>query len=125
MILLVSVSLFRKQEKKMSTYSQFREEMETGDLILFSGKGKLSAGIKLGSLCRWSHIGMAFVKVQNPDIALIYQATPSTIVKDFFSQDVKTPEFKLTFSVMSLKNTMVKSPTENYMLTAARKCLIP
>ena len=67
----------------MIYYHQYRHQMETGDLILFSGKGILSAGVKLGSLCKWSHIGMV-VKVQNPDIALIYQATPSTIVKDFF-----------------------------------------
>ena len=67
----------------MNQYNLYRSEMETGDILLFSGKGILSAGIKLGSLCKWSHVGMV-VKVENPDIALLYQATPSTIVKDFF-----------------------------------------
>ncbi|WDE99099.1 hypothetical protein PQO03_14775 [Lentisphaera profundi] len=64
-------------------YHKHRGLLDTGDIILFSGPGILSAGIKLGSLCRWSHVGMV-VKVKNPDIALIYQATPSTKAKDFF-----------------------------------------
>ncbi|MDD7984471.1 YiiX/YebB-like N1pC/P60 family cysteine hydrolase [Lentisphaera marina] len=67
----------------MTEYDKHRNSLETGDIILFSGPGILSAGIKLGSLCKWSHVGMV-VRVQNPDIALIYQATPSTAVKDFF-----------------------------------------
>ena len=67
----------------MSEYQKYRDSLETGDIILFSGPGKLSAGIKLGSLCKWSHVGMV-VRVKDPDIALIYQATPSTAVKDFF-----------------------------------------
>lgn len=67
----------------MKPYEKYRDSLETGDIILFSGPGVLSAGIKLGSLCKWSHVGM-LVRVKDPDIALIYQATPSTAVKDFF-----------------------------------------
>ena len=57
--------------------------MDTGDLILFSGKSKLSGVVQWGSLSKWSHVGMV-LKVQDPEFILIYQATPSTDVEDFF-----------------------------------------
>jgi hypothetical protein len=37
---------------------RMRAELKTGDVVLFSGKGGISAGIKWATLSRWSHVGM-------------------------------------------------------------------
>lgn len=39
-------------------YSDVRDDLKTGDIVLFSGKGFISAGIKAASRSIWSHIGM-------------------------------------------------------------------
>lgn len=41
-------------------YEAIREELETGDVILFSGKGGISDGIKFFTLSKWSHVGMVY-----------------------------------------------------------------
>ena len=43
----------------MNNYKQVRQMIRTGDPILFSGKGKFSFAIKLGTLSPWSHVGIA------------------------------------------------------------------
>ena len=42
----------------LASYHEIRTELKTGDIVLFSGKGGISAGIKWGTLSRWSHVGM-------------------------------------------------------------------
>ncbi|MEZ5578085.1 MAG: hypothetical protein R3F40_00820 [Candidatus Competibacteraceae bacterium] len=32
----------------------------TGDILLFSGKGGISEGIKFFTLSKWSHVGMVY-----------------------------------------------------------------
>jgi hypothetical protein len=41
-------------------YSALRSELKTGDLLLFSGKGGISAGIKFFTISKWSHVGMVY-----------------------------------------------------------------
>lgn len=43
----------------MNNYKQMRHVIHSGDPILFSGKGKFSFAIKLGTLSPWSHVGIA------------------------------------------------------------------
>ena len=66
----------------MATYDDVRDNLNTGDIVLFSGKGLISMGLKIGALCTWSHVAMV-VRVKEPDVALLYQATPVCKAKDF------------------------------------------
>lgn len=72
----------------MASYDEVREKLDTGDIVLFSGKGLISMGLKIGSLCTWSHVAMV-VRVKEPDVALLYQTTPVCKAKDFFEGVLK------------------------------------
>jgi hypothetical protein len=72
----------------MATYDEVREKLNTGDIVLFSGKGLISMGLKIGALCTWSHVAMV-VRVKEPDVALLYQTTPVCKAKDFFEGTLK------------------------------------
>lgn len=39
-------------------YADIRNDLKTGDIVLFSGTGFISAGIKMASKSIWSHVGM-------------------------------------------------------------------
>lgn len=41
-------------------YRDVRDTLKTGDIILFSGKGGISEGIKFFTLSKWSHVGMIY-----------------------------------------------------------------
>lgn len=41
-------------------YKDIRDKLKTGDILLFSGKGAISEGIKFFSLSKWSHVGMVY-----------------------------------------------------------------
>lgn len=66
----------------MDNYNNLRDSLKTGDIILFSGKGLLSTGIKIGSSCHWSHVGM-IVRFNKPDVVLLYQSSPLSKVHDY------------------------------------------
>lgn len=72
----------------MATYEDVRERLDTGDIALFAGKGLISMGLRVGSLCSWSHVAMV-VRVKEPDVALLYQSTPVCKAKDFFDGTLK------------------------------------
>jgi len=72
----------------MATYEDVREQLKTGDIVLFAGKGLISMGLRVGSLCSWSHVAMV-VRVTEPDVALLYQSTPVCKAKDFFDGTLK------------------------------------
>ncbi len=65
----------------METYAQLRPKMQTGDLILFSGKSRTSAGIKWFTDSRWSHVGMV-VRLEDWDIVLLWESTTLTDLRD-------------------------------------------
>ena len=46
-------------------YEDMRTELKTGDIILFSGKGGISDGIKFFTLSKYSHVGMVY-KFEDP-----------------------------------------------------------
>ena len=71
---------------QMSKYDEIRSQLQTGDLVLFSGKGGVSAGIKWLTLCEWSHVGMV---VRMPadagplgDAVLLWESTNLDNLKD-------------------------------------------
>ena len=41
-------------------YESIRSQLKTGDILLFSGKGGISEGIKFFTLSKWSHVGMVY-----------------------------------------------------------------
>jgi hypothetical protein len=72
----------------MEKYDNLRNSLKTGDIILFSGKGLLSTGIKIGSACHWSHVGM-IVRFKKPDVVLLYQSSPLSKVHDYTHKSPK------------------------------------
>lgn len=50
------------------TYSALRDQLGTGDIVLFSGRGVFSWLIKRATRSQWSHVGMV---VRDPDLDLL------------------------------------------------------
>ncbi|NQZ57958.1 MAG: hypothetical protein HRT88_10905 [Lentisphaeraceae bacterium] len=72
----------------MSLYDDLRDDLQTGDLVLFSGGTIMSRFIRFFGRSNWSHLGMVVVdKVY--DQVLIYQATPVDKIEDFYSGAAK------------------------------------
>lgn len=66
------------------SYSSIRNELKTGDLVLFSGKGAFSDIIKYGTLSKWSHIGM-ILHIPEYDFLTVWESTTLSDVKDLES----------------------------------------
>ena len=66
---------------------QMRDKLKTGDLVLFSGKGGISAGIKWATLSRWSHVGMIVV-LPEYDFVTVWESTTLSSLVDL---DTKVP----------------------------------
>lgn len=58
----------------MQKYSDIRQRIQTGDIVLFSGKGGISTGIKWALGSKWSHVGMA-LRVPEWDFVLVWEST--------------------------------------------------
>jgi len=41
-------------------YEDIRSQLKTGDILLFSGKGGVSDGIKFFTVSKWSHVGIVY-----------------------------------------------------------------
>lgn len=67
--------------KRMKRYDQLRPRLDTGDLVLFSGKGGLSAGIKWFTASRWSHIGMV-LSLSEWNMLLLWESTTLNTLAD-------------------------------------------
>lgn len=65
-------------------YSVAREFLDTGDIILFSGKGHISAVIKRLTLSRWSHVGTV-MRPPNSDILLLMESTTLSDIPDVYT----------------------------------------
>lgn len=70
----------------MSKYEEIRGQLQTGDLVLFSGKGGVSAGIKWLTFCEWSHVGMVVCTPSGSgplgDSVLLWESTNLDNLKD-------------------------------------------
>ena len=65
----------------MTKYETVRKKIKTGDLVLFSGKGGISHGIKLVTNSKWSHIGMA-LKLSESGAIFLWESTTLSNLKD-------------------------------------------
>ncbi|MCU7882076.1 MAG: hypothetical protein KZQ66_11060 [Candidatus Thiodiazotropha sp. (ex Lucinoma aequizonata)] len=65
-------------------YEKIRPNINTGDLILFSGWGPVAFGIKLVTQSKWSHVGMAF-KMPEYDFACVWESTSLSNIPDLKS----------------------------------------
>ena len=81
------------------TYNQLRPELKTGDIILFSGKGGISAGIKWITLSRWSHVGMIVVLPEYNFVTVWESTTLSSLV----DLDTKVPRKGVQLVPLSLR----------------------
>jgi hypothetical protein len=69
-------------------YDEIREELLTGTIVLFSGKGFVSRWIKRFSRSKWSHVGMIVrgeirdVDSWGEDLLLLWESTTLSTVTD-------------------------------------------
>lgn len=68
----------------MAAYDNLRNQIKTGDIILFSGKGGISTGIKWVTDSKWSHVGMA-LRLPEWDVVLLWESTTLSDIKDIES----------------------------------------
>ncbi|MDH5561015.1 MAG: YiiX/YebB-like N1pC/P60 family cysteine hydrolase [Deltaproteobacteria bacterium] len=72
----------------MAKYEDIRGDIKTGDVILFSGKGTISNGIKLFTSSKWSHVGMV-LKLPDSKANFLWESTTLSNLKDAISGTVK------------------------------------
>ncbi len=65
-------------------YARARESIDSLDLVLFSGKGFVSSGIKIATRSRWSHVGVVW-RIPNPDFVVLIESTTLSKVPDIQS----------------------------------------
>lgn len=65
----------------LQSYQAARGKMDTGDLILFDGKGQVSSVIKHLTRSRWSHVGMVY-RIPSHDLVLLWESTSLSNLKD-------------------------------------------
>ncbi|GAA61837.1 hypothetical protein P20652_3726 [Pseudoalteromonas sp. BSi20652] len=65
-------------------YQDIRTTLKTGDIVLFSGKGPVSTGIKFATGSKWSHVGMVFV-LPEYDFVCVWESTTLSNIKDLQS----------------------------------------
>ncbi len=66
----------------MTRYENLRDQLKTGDIVLFSGKNDLiSETIKLVTLSKWSHVGMV-LRQPDYDLVLLWESTTLSNLKD-------------------------------------------
>ncbi len=67
-----------------AAYDRTRKSLDTGDIVLFSGKGPISQGIKRFTFSKWSHVGMV-IKSHEFDSILLWESTTLTDIPDLES----------------------------------------
>ncbi len=65
----------------MPAYNEIRENLKTGDIVLFSGKKALSMGIKWFTGSTWSHVGMV-LRLPEWNIVLLWESTTLSNLTD-------------------------------------------
>ncbi|MBC8870942.1 MAG: hypothetical protein H8E44_16075 [Planctomycetes bacterium] len=69
-------------------YTQIRNKLDTGDIVLFSGKGGISAGIKWFTISKWSHVGMV-VRLPDWNMVLLWESTTLSNIADVMDGKAK------------------------------------
>lgn len=71
----------------ITNYTDIRSQLKTGDIVLFSGKGPLSLGIRWATSSKWSHMGMV-LNLEEFDFVCVWQSTTLDIAKDVFADKI-------------------------------------
>lgn len=61
--------------------SKIRNQLKTGDIVLFNGKGRISTGIKFATKSPWSHVGLIYV-FEEQNMVAIWESTTLNKLKD-------------------------------------------
>ncbi len=69
-------------------YNEIRKILDTGDMVLFSGKGPISNMIKVMTRSKWSHVGMV-IKIKEWDMVLLWESTTLSSIKDLQSGTIR------------------------------------
>jgi hypothetical protein len=81
----------------MENYRNIREELNTGDVVLFAGKGFVSGIVKFFSRSKWSHVGI-IVKSNDLNMVLIWESTGLSKVKDMDTGEIRIGVQTVTLS---------------------------
>ncbi len=75
-------NFFNEKEEKMLPvkYSEIRNELKSGDMILFSGGGFVSRMIQMFTRSQWSHVGLV-IKDDWWDMLLLWESTTLSKIK--------------------------------------------
>lgn len=65
-------------------YDSIRNDLDTGDILLYSGTGAISTAIKIGTCSKWSHVGV-IVRPRDFDMVCVLQSTTLSKAKDIIS----------------------------------------
>lgn len=65
-------------------YDTIRDQLKTGDLVLFSGEGLLSKIVKVATNSKWSHIGL-IIYDEAFDMLTVWESTTLSNTKDMIS----------------------------------------
>ena len=63
-------------------YAQLREQLKTGDLVLFSGRSWAARLVRGFTGSRWSHVGLVVRLPEHPQTPLLWEATRASKVQD-------------------------------------------
>ena len=75
-----------KKDKPKRIYSnEMRKTLKTGDIVLFSGKGGISAGVKWVTHGDWSHVGM-ILRLPEYDFVTVWESTTLSSLVDLDTQ---------------------------------------
>lgn len=77
------------KDMKHEAYSKLKDELKTGDLILFNGRYQMSKLVEKLEGSMWSHCAMV-IRLDGFDEPLLYEATALTNLPDLLTGDTKT-----------------------------------
>lgn len=63
-------------------YTRLREQLKTGDLVLFSGRSFSARLVRGFTASRWSHVGLVVRQPEHPGVPLLWEATRASKVHD-------------------------------------------
>ena len=81
----------------LSRYLGVRPRLSTGDIVLFSGRGVISSGIKLASGSMWSHVGIV-LRIPEYDFVCVWESTTLSGLFDLCSGSIRSGVQLVPFS---------------------------
>ncbi len=112
-------------------YGTMRSKLRTGDVVLFSGKGGISAGIKWATFSRWSHVGMVLV-LPEYDFVCLWESTTLSSIADVATGEhrkgvqlvplsARVREYKGDIAIRQLKNVQFDAADIHSLMKLRKK----